>query len=435
MAFVLTVICCAAAFAEQRFPPPEFESGHQVPTTSVPAARGIIFQYADLAVLAGCLGLATWLVYKKRSRKGIFWLGLFSLLYFGFYRKGCVCSIGSIQNVALALGTSGYALPVTVLGFFLLPLLFALFSGRVFCSSVCPHGALQDLLLIRPLKVPYWLEQGISILPFVYLGAGVIFAASGSAFIICQYDPFVPLFRMSGRTLMVLTGIGLLLLGMFVGRPYCRFLCPYGALLKMAGVVSKRRVRVTPTNCTQCRLCEGACPFGAMREPESSRAEPQFLPSDRKRLGWLLLLLPVLVAGGGLLGKQFSTEASTQHSTVRLAQRLLTEPSISPVSNANAEDLELLRAQQNPKEILAQAALVQKRFTWSGVAFGAWVGLVIGVKLINLGLRRNRTDYEPDAGACVACARCFESCPNEMARRGLVIPAAAQISGMNPARS
>jgi polyferredoxin len=90
-------------------------------------------------------------------------------------------------------------------------------------------------------------------MPYIYLGAGVLFAATGSAFIICEYDPFVPIFRMNGRTLMVLAGVTLLLLGVFVGRPYCRFLCPYGALLKLGGIVAKWRVRVTPDYCTQCR--------------------------------------------------------------------------------------------------------------------------------------------------------------------------------------
>ena len=62
-------------------------------------------------------------------------------------------------------------------------------------------------------------------------------------------------------------GAAFLLAGMFVGRPYCRFLCPYGGLLKLASLASKWRVRVTPDTCTQCRLCEQSCPFGAMREP------------------------------------------------------------------------------------------------------------------------------------------------------------------------
>src|SRR5262249_46756663 len=158
---------------------PEFESGHQLPVTTTPAARAAWLQYLDLVVLAASLSATSWLVYGKRSRKGLIALSLFSLAYFGFWRKGCVCSIGSLQNVSLALFDKGYAVPVGVLAFFVLPLGFALFSGRTFCAAVCPHGALQDLVLLKPIKVPNWLEQGLSILPFAYLGAGVLFAATG----------------------------------------------------------------------------------------------------------------------------------------------------------------------------------------------------------------------------------------------------------------
>ena len=48
-------------------------------------------------------------------------LSLFSLLYFGFYREGCVCAIGSVQNVALALFDSSYALPWVTLVFLATP--------------------------------------------------------------------------------------------------------------------------------------------------------------------------------------------------------------------------------------------------------------------------------------------------------------------------
>jgi ferredoxin len=50
--------------------------------------------------------------------------------------------------------------------------------------------------------------------------------------------------------------------------------------------------------------------------------------------------------------------------------------------------------------------------------FGGWTGLVIGVKLVSLSLRTTRTDFEPDRGACFACARCFRSCPQELVRIG-----------------
>jgi polyferredoxin len=409
------------SFAEQRFPPPEFETGHQLPVTTTPTPREPLLQYLDVAALAGALAVASWLIYKKRSRRGLLALSIFSVLYFGFYRKGCICSIGSLQNVAFALCDRSYAVPLTVAAFFALPIVFALFTGRSFCAGVCPHGALQDLVLLKPVKVPLWLEHGLSILPFVYLGAGVLFAATGSAFIICQYDPFVPIFRMSGRTLMVLTGVALLLLGTVVGRPYCRFLCPYGALLKLGAIVSKWRVRVTPDLCTQCRLCESSCPFGAMREPESAKVEATTHAIDRRRLALLVLLLPLLVTGGAWLGYKFSGTASRVHPTVGLAETFLhAQKTPPPPGPRTAESLALGRAEQSSQEILAEATFIRQRFVVGGWLFGGWVGLVISLKLISLSLRRTRTDYEPDRGACFACARCFSFCPNELVRRGLM---------------
>ena len=425
IAIALLTLAANFARAEQRFPPPEFEGGHQLPLTATPPARALLFQYLDVAVLAACLVTASVLVYRKRSRKGLIALSVFSLLYFGFWKKGCVCAIGSVQNVALALFGSGYAVPVSVLAFFILPLAFALFAGRTFCAGVCPHGALQDLVLLKPVNVPPWLEQGLGVLPYIYLGAGVMFAATGSMFMICQYDPFVPIFRMNGRTLMVAAGVALLLLGVFVGRPYCRFLCPYGALLKLGATVAKWRVRVTPDYCTQCRLCEASCPFGAMREPESGGSAASALPADRRRLALLLVLVPALVAGGALLGWRFSAQASRLNPTVSLAEQFIrAQGTPSKFGALSPDELALERARQAPQEILTEAVRIREGFGWAGTLFGAWVGLVIGVKLISRSLRRRRTDYEPDRGDCFACARCFEFCPNERVRRG-ELPAAA----------
>jgi NosR/NirI family nitrous oxide reductase transcriptional regulator len=427
------------ANAQQRFPPPDFESGHQIPATSMPPARAFLFQYLDVIVLASCLVFASWLVYRKRSRKGLIGLSLFSLVYFGFWRKGCMCSIGSLQNVSLALFDSGYAVPASVLGFFVLPLAVALFFGRTFCAGVCPHGALQDLVLLRPIKVPAWLEQGLSILPFIYLGAGVLFAATGSAFIICEYDPFVPVFRMSGRMLMVLSGVALLVLGTVVGRPYCRFLCPYGALLKLGAMVARWRVRVTPDYCTQCRLCEAACPFGAMREPQSVEADPVVLAKGRKHLAVLLVLLPFLIAGGGAVGAKFSATAARLHPTVALADRLVREKDApSKAGVLSPDDLALERARQHPEELPDEAEIIRHKFAIGSLVFGAWIGAVVGLKLTSLALQRRRVDYEPERGDCFACARCFEFCPNELARHGIQavavsVPGGASADKLEPA--
>ena len=419
-AAAMLLLFSVTAFAEQRFPPPDFEGGHQLPITSTPAARAIAFQYLDVAVLVGALGLALWLIYRTRSRKGLTALSIFSVAYFGFCRKGCICAIGSVQNVALGLFDPHYALPLSAIAFFLAPLVVALFAGRAFCSAVCPHGAIQDLVLIKPVKVPAWLEHALGLIPYFFLGAGMIFAATGSAFVICRFDPFVPFFRFSGSTALLALGAAFLAVGMFVGRPYCRFLCPYGALLAMASSLSKWRVRVTPDTCTQCRLCEHSCPYGAMREPASDSANPRELGADRKRLGGLLLLLPVLIALGGFAGSKLGPAACRVDRTVHLAEHYAANQK-APIQNgvATPEALELQRAEKNPEELLAAALAIRHRFTLAGWLFGAWVGLVIGAKLILLSVRQNRTDFEPDRAACYACARCFESCPSELLRIGI----------------
>lgn len=426
----------AAAYAEQRFPPPDFESGYKLPVTNTPAARALALQYLDVAVLAAALAVSLWLIYRKRSRRGVWALSIFSLAYFGFYRKGCICAIGAPQNVAFGLFDHSYAVPLTVMAFFALPLIVALFAGRAFCAGVCPHGAIQDLVLVKPIKVPLWLEHGLGIIPYIFLGAGVIYAATGTGFVICRYDPFVPLFRLTGSFFILTAGAMFLLLGMFVGRPYCRFLCPYGALLKLASLASKWRVRVTPDYCTQCRLCEQSCPFGAMREPSAGAVNPQFLGIERKRLGWLLLLLPVLVACGAWVGPKLSTTASKLHPTIELAERYVRQQK-DPVQYGvqTPEALSLQRAEQNPEALLTAAADLRHHFKLAGLLFGGWIGLIIGVKLIALSVRQSRTDFEPDRGACFACARCFEYCPNERVRLGLMpvselpaSPASAQIA-------
>jgi len=436
----------ASAAAQQRFPPPEFESGYRFPEVSAPSPSGSWQEYVDLALLAAALAAATLLVLRTRLRGPILALTVACLLYFGFYRGGCVCPIGSIQNVTIAVFGS-YAIPWVVVGFFALPLLTALLFGRTFCAAVCPLGAAQDLVAIKPLRVPAWLEHALGLMAWAYLAAAVLFAATGSAMIICQYDPFVSIFRvlpvgkmlegwarrdpalepagLAGRYDLLLLAGTFLVIGVFIARPYCRYFCPYGVLLGLMSRLSWRRVVITPSECIQCRLCEGTCPFGAIRVP-TAKAPSHMRFRGKGALTAALALLPVLGAAGGWLGGAFGGTMARMHPTVRLADRIRLEN--AGQAKGTTDESEAFRATGKPAEALyAEAGAIEATFVsrWGprrlaiGGAhlFGGFVGLVVGLKLIGLSVRRRRTDYEADRATCVACGRCFAHCPVERARR------------------
>ena len=432
----------------ERFPPPDFESGYTFPATTLPEPRPLWRENLDVAVLLGTLAMAAYLALRRRSRRGLLGLTIFSLAYFGFYRQGCICAIGSIQDVALALFQPSYQAPLTVLAFFLLPLLFALFFGRVFCGSVCPLGAIQELVVLKPVKVAPWLEHGLGMLAFVYLGMAVLLAATGSAFPICQYDPFVALFRRTGSVGMLGLGAVFLGLGVFIGRPYCRFLCPYGALLGLIARVSKWAVSLFPNDCLLCQLCDVACPYGAIREPTEAAPTrtarpPMPVGESRPKPAWSSGLLwlaqvPVWVAVGVWLGGQLGVPLSKLNPTVLLAEEVVAAQSVKGYEPTDA--VRGFRQTGRPvADLELEAGQVRAKFATGGWVLGGFLGLVFGIKLASFAFRSASKGFEPERSLCVACGRCYPYCPKELVRvkreRAPVSARAASSSEPSPPRS
>ncbi len=410
----------ALAQVQERFPKPDFQSDYVRPDLLTPAPRSTALEYLDLLVLLAALSLASHFAHKRRSRRNIFLLMVFSLAYFGFFRKGCVCAVGAVQNVTLAFFDSSYAIPVSVIVFFLLPLLFTLFYGRTFCAAVCPLGAIQDAVVLKPVKVPGVLAETLGLLPYVYLGLAILLAASGASFIICQYDPFIGFFRFGADFNMVVFGLSILLLGTVVARPYCRFLCPYGVLLGWMSRLARRHVRITPDECNNCRLCEESCPFGAIRRadvnppPRAGRAEIRSFI-----IGFVLL--PVVILGSGWAVSRLDVVLSRAHPTVSLAEEILLEN--AGRRTEMTDPAKAFRASgRTPENLFREAASIRGGFRTGGWILGGFLGLAVGLKLSGLLVRRRRAEYEIDKTTCLSCGRCFAYCPYEQVRLGLMTP-------------
>jgi ferredoxin len=285
----------------------------------------------------------------------------------------------------------------------------------VFCAAVCPHGVLQDLFLLRPVRLPRWLDTALGVVPAIYLGIAVLSATLGGAFLVCRWDPLVPLMRLSGITPMALAGIALLVVSLFVGRPYCRFLCPLGVVLGWFSRVAWRPVTITPDECVRCRLCEDACPFGAIRTPV-----PADLARDRvagrKRLVLAMAVLPLLVAAGGAAGWTAGRVFLRTHPTARMAEQALREERAND-REGGAATRALRAAGLTADDLRARVASMSRRYRVGGTLFGAGAALCVGATLVGAGTRHGGGDYVPDRRLCVACGRCFACCPREWVRR------------------
>ena len=395
------------SFGESRFPKPQFDTGHAVPQAVHPAFAQLVPAWADALILALALAASVWLVRRVRSRRWILAFSLLCLAWFGFVRHGCICPVGSVQNVAVAAWTGG-GLPWSVAALFALPLLAALLFGRVFCAAVCPLGALQDLFIVWPRRVPRALDAVLRLVPLAVLSVGFVYAVNGAGYLICRTDPFVGFFRRSAPLSLLLIGMGVLLVGMVIARPYCRYFCPYGVLLEGCSALAWKRVDITPETCINCRLCVASCPVGAIAVPRGAPSHAARALQFRRFLKTLALapiVLAVCTASGWLSGA-FVARA---HPDVALAESLRTAKPAD--EDLHPEIAAFRRTGKDPAWAEAQAAATVGRFRTGCAGAGAFIGFVVVLRLLRLARLQRRDEHLADRERCVACGRCFAVCP------------------------
>lgn len=160
---------------------------------------------------------------------------------------------------------------------FLIILATALFLKRGFCSWVCPVGLISELLskihvLIfrKPRRVWRWLDYPLRSLKYLLLGffCWVILLQMSEpalkAFIHSSYNKTADLkmlvFFIHATSMTIKVLVTLVVLSILIRNFWCRYLCPYGALLGMASGLSPLKIRRNADRCIDCRKCTKACP-------------------------------------------------------------------------------------------------------------------------------------------------------------------------------
>ena len=163
-------------------------------------------------------------------------------------------------------------------GFFLFTsfLLMSFLLRKSFCSWLCPVGTMSEYLwklgrstFRRNFTLPRWLDIPLRGLKYLLFGffAFAVFSMSAAAiaeFLATPYGLIVDVrmlnfFRYLGGVSAFVV-LGLIIASIFVQNFWCRYLCPYGALLGLAALASPLRITRREPACIDCAKCAKACP-------------------------------------------------------------------------------------------------------------------------------------------------------------------------------
>ena len=147
---------------------------------------------------------------------------------------------------------------------------------KAFCSWLCPVGTISEYLWLagkklfgRNFHLPRWLDIPLRGLKYLLLGF-FVWAVSSMAvdelasFMSSPYGVIADVkmlnfFRHIGETGAIVLGV-MVVASLFIQNFWCRYLCPYGALLGITALFSPTRIRRNPESCIDCAKCAKACP-------------------------------------------------------------------------------------------------------------------------------------------------------------------------------
>ncbi len=186
---------------------------------------------------------------------GLLVVALGVIITLGKFRQGWLLNLQMVLNVVvlgfwcgsfLSLSTfvswvsNGVNLSVSLLTFamFIVVIIMPLFNRKgSYCHIHCPMGAAQHLLGKLPapkIKIESSVAKFLNNLRYYILIALLFMMWLGVGFDLINYEVFSAFIFNSASTVVLIMGAVVLILSPFIQRPYCRFICPTGALITMS---------------------------------------------------------------------------------------------------------------------------------------------------------------------------------------------------------
>ena len=152
--------------------------------------------------------------------------------------------------------------------------LLAVLFGPVFCGWVCPFGSIQEWFggigrkLFKRRRynhfIPVKVDKYLRYLRYFVLIWVLYMTAVTGKLIFQEYDPYFALFNFwtSEVAVIGMVILGLSLLGsLFVERPWCKYACPYGAVLGITNLFRVFKIKRTAATCKLDGACDIYCPM------------------------------------------------------------------------------------------------------------------------------------------------------------------------------